>query len=108
MSALQYIFSKIGLLRLIKIGDKCTKCGNCSRVCDIGITEIAENIEKKNIVTDDCMMCFKCLEACPEDQCLKVKFLGLPLLESTSTGFYKRFVSSKNDEINNTSVKSNN
>ena len=91
MSALQYLFSKIGLLRLTKVGDKCTRCGNCSRVCDVGITEIAEDIKSKNIVKDDCMMCFKCVEACPENDCLKVSFLGLPVFNSTTEGFFKRY-----------------
>ena len=48
MSALQYLFSKIGVLRLVKDGSKCTKCGNCSRVCDVGITAIADDITSKN------------------------------------------------------------
>ncbi len=106
MSALQYIFSKIGFLRLVKTGDKCTRCGNCSRVCDIGITEIAENLEKKNIVTSDCMMCFKCVEACPEDKCLKVSFLGIPLFESTSKGFFKRYTKDKKIQVAHLEPKS--
>lgn len=90
MSAFHYIFSRLGLLRLTKNGARCTRCGNCSRVCDVGIRAIADDIESKNIVKDDCMMCFKCVEACPEDNCLKASFLGVPLYESTSAGFFKR------------------
>jgi polyferredoxin len=91
MSALQFLFSKIGFLRLIKDGNKCTKCGNCSRVCDVGIKEIATDITSKNIVKDDCMMCFKCAEACPENDCLKVKFFNMTLFKSTHLGFFKRY-----------------
>jgi polyferredoxin len=90
MSALQYIFSKIGLLRLIKDGSKCTKCGNCYRVCDVGIKEIADDVVNRNIVQDDCMMCFKCVAACPEEKCLDVRFLGMPVYRSTEKGFFKR------------------
>lgn len=90
MSALHYIFSKAGLLRLRKSGDKCTRCGNCYRACDVGITAIADDLEHKNIVRDDCMMCFKCVAACPEDGCLKASFLGIPVYESTQAGFFKR------------------
>jgi ferredoxin len=90
MSALQYLFSKAGLLRMTKDGAKCTRCGNCQRVCDVGIREIAENTDSGNIVQDDCMMCFKCVAACPEEGCLKVGFLGAPVYMSTEHGFYHR------------------
>lgn len=90
MSALQFLFSKAGLLRLTKDGSTCTHCGNCYRVCDVGIREIADDMDSKNIVKDDCMMCFKCVAACPEEGCLKVGFLGAPLYESTEEGFFKR------------------
>lgn len=97
MSALHYIFSKAALLKLIKDGSKCTRCGNCYRVCDVGIREIADDVISKNIVKDDCMMCFKCVAACPEEKCLDVKFLGLPVYRSTEQGFFKRMVGKVRD-----------
>lgn len=90
MSALHYIFSRASLLRLTKNSDKCTRCGNCYRVCDVGIRAIADDLDHKNIVKDDCMMCLKCVAACPEDSCLRATFLGLPVYESTAEGFFKR------------------
>jgi ferredoxin-type protein NapH len=90
MSALQYAFSRIALLQLTKKGSRCTRCGNCYRVCDVGISEIADDVTSKFIVRDDCMMCFKCVEACPEEKCLTVSLLGLPLYESTQNGFARR------------------
>ena len=90
MSALHYAFSKASILRLTKTGEKCTRCGNCYRVCDVGIREIADDVTSKNIVKDDCMMCFKCVGACPEEKCLKVTLLGTSLYESTEEGFFKR------------------
>lgn len=90
MSALHYVFSRASILRLTKVGEKCTRCGNCYRVCDVGIRDIADDLEHKNIVKDDCMMCLKCVAACPEDGCLKASFLGLPLYESTAEGFFTR------------------
>lgn len=100
MSALTYIFSKLALLRLIKDGDKCTKCGNCSRVCDIGIKEIETDIISKNLVTENCMLCMKCVEACPENDCLKIKFAGIKVLESTDYGFIKRYGKENFDKLN--------
>jgi polyferredoxin len=90
MSAFHYIFSKASLLRLNKDGAKCTKCGNCYRACDVGIRAIADDIESKNIVKDDCMLCLKCVEVCPENKCLTASFLGIPVFQSTGQGFFKR------------------
>lgn len=90
MSAFHYIFAKAALLRLNKDGAKCTRCGNCYRACDVGIRAIADDLEHKNIVKDDCMMCLKCVEMCPEQGCLQVKFLGVPVFEATEDGFFKR------------------
>ncbi len=90
MSAFHYIFSKAALLRLKKDGAKCTRCGNCYRACDVGIRAIADDLDSKNIVKDDCMMCLKCVEACPENDCLKVTFLGASVYESTDQGFFRR------------------
>jgi ferredoxin-type protein NapH len=90
MSAFQYIFSKAALLRLNKDGSKCTRCGNCYRACDVGIHDIADDLENKNIVKDDCMMCFKCVEMCPENECLEIKFLGFPVYKATEEGFFTR------------------
>ncbi len=73
-----------------KDGAKCTRCGNCYRACDVGIRAIADDVDSKNIVKDDCMMCLECVEACPEDGALKAHFLGIPIYESTSEGFFKR------------------
>ena len=90
MSAFHYIFSKASLFRLTKDGNKCTRCGNCYRACDVGIRAIADDLTSKNIVKDDCMMCLKCVEVCPENDCLKASFLGIPIYQSTQEGFFNR------------------
>ena len=98
MSALHYVFSKGALLGLKKDGAKCTRCGNCYHVCDMGIREIADDLERRNIVQDDCMMCFKCVAACPEEGCLKVTVPGLTIYQSTEEGFFTRSASRLNHE----------
>ena len=90
MSALQYLVAKPALLKLEKVGDKCTRCGDCYRVCDMQIKEIADDVEERNIMTDDCTMCLKCVAACPETGCLKVRFARVTVFESTEAGFVKR------------------
>lgn len=96
MSAFHYIFSRASLLRLTKDGGRCTRCGNCYRACDMGIRAIADDLEHRNIVKDDCMLCLKCVEACPEEKCLQVKFIGLPVFVSTEEGFFTRMTEKNN------------
>lgn len=90
MSALHYLFSKPALLKLKKDGNKCTRCGDCYRVCDMQVKEIADEVDNPRIMQDDCMMCLKCVAACPEDGALKATFVGIPIYESTEQGFIKR------------------
>jgi ferredoxin-type protein NapH len=45
---------------------------------------------RKDIMTDDCIMCMKCVAACPEEGALKATFAGAPIFESTVEGFVKR------------------
>ncbi|MCW3984746.1 MAG: 4Fe-4S binding protein [Candidatus Bathyarchaeota archaeon] len=61
------------LLRLSKNGEKCTKCGICQRVCPLQVTEV---YEKKDgpIQTTMCTVCLRCVEMCPEQECLSVCF----------------------------------
>ncbi|MBZ0095846.1 MAG: 4Fe-4S binding protein [Sulfuricella sp.] len=90
MSALHYLISKPALLKLKKDGDKCTRCGDCYTVCDMEIKEIADDIKTRDIMMDDCILCLKCVAACPEPGALKVNFASVTFFESTEEGFLKR------------------
>jgi len=90
ISAFTSLFDNLGLMQLKKDGQRCTKCGNCSRVCDMEIREIAEERDRENIVTQDCMLCMRCIEACPEDLALKATFLGKNVFASSFEGFMAR------------------
>ncbi|NPA28605.1 MAG: 4Fe-4S binding protein [Epsilonproteobacteria bacterium] len=90
MSAMHYIFSPFALLRLKKEGDKCTKCGDCYRVCDMQIWDIADDVTSKNILRDDCILCLKCVAACPEEDALHLDIVNMALFRSTKGGFAKR------------------
>jgi polyferredoxin len=90
MSALHYLISKPALLKLKKDGAKCTRCGDCFRVCDMEIKEIADDVQRRNIMMDDCTLCLKCVAACPETSALKATFVGMTIFESTEHGFIKR------------------
>lgn len=90
MSALHYLISKPALLKLKKDGDKCTRCGDCYTVCDMEIKEIADDIKTRDIMMDDCILCLKCVAACPEPGALKANFASVTFFESTEAGFIKR------------------
>ncbi len=90
MSALHYLISKAALFKLRKDGSKCTRCGDCYAVCDMEIKEIADDVTRPDIMTDDCTLCLKCVASCPEPGALKATFAGIPIFESTEEGFIKR------------------
>lgn len=98
MGALHYLFSRPALLRLQKDGGKCTKCGDCYRVCDQEIRIIADDVVRKEIMTDDCILCMKCVAACPEEGALKATFAGATIFESTPEGFIKRMGKGEDDK----------
>jgi len=80
--ALLSLFNKGCLIVKEKNSEKCTKCGICERVCPLDNKKVFKE-KKKKIVNDyNCINCFKCVDKCPEDDCLKVKFLGITIFRS--------------------------
>jgi polyferredoxin len=61
---------------------KCTRCGICARVCSMQNKNVYEERIDKNVNSRECIRCFRCVDLCPEDGCLKVKFLGKKIFES--------------------------
>jgi len=90
MLAALSLFDKIGLTSLKKNGQRCTRCGNCSRACPMEIREIEEEKTLSNLVTQDCTLCLRCVEVCPEDKALQATFCGVPIFTATQEGFLKR------------------
>ena len=74
-------FKGIPALYIDKEEEKCTKCGICKRVCPLQVTEVYEQKGGK-INTSMCMLCFRCVEMCPYEDCLKVKFAGKTAFKS--------------------------
>ena len=100
MSAMHYIFSDAAVIKLKKDGDKCTKCGDCYNVCDMQIKDIADDITSDNILRDDCILCMKCVAACPEEGALHVDILNMKVFTSTKGGFTKRMQMDKLEKDN--------
>jgi len=69
------------VLHINKDKEKCTKCGICKRVCPMQVTEVYEQKGGK-ITTSMCTLCFRCVEMCPYEACLKVKIGGKTAFKS--------------------------
>lgn len=90
MAGLLSLFDRIGFIGLKKQGESCTRCGNCFRSCPMEIREIADLRDRKHMVTQDCMLCLRCIEVCPEDKALEATCLGFPIFSASAEGFLKR------------------
>ena len=90
MLALLSFFDKIGFTTIKKDGQRCTRCSNCSRACPMEIREIEEEKTKTNLVTQDCILCMRCVDVCPEDKALQIQFLKIPIYTASQEGFLKR------------------
>jgi ferredoxin-type protein NapH len=74
-------FRWVPLLRINKVEEKCTKCGICKRVCPVQVTEVYEQKGGK-IMTSMCMLCLRCVEMCPYEDCLRVNLGGKTVFKS--------------------------
>lgn len=91
MLPLQSTFKKLGLLRLVKNGGtKCDNCNLCVKACPMDIYEIAQTAQNKNITFSDCTLCGKCVEFCPDDNVLSLKYGPKNIFVSSNSYFKKR------------------
>ncbi|NLE03563.1 MAG: 4Fe-4S binding protein [Crenarchaeota archaeon] len=74
-------FKWISGVKLEKIEEKCTKCGICKRVCPTQVTEVYEN-KGGDVTTSKCLLCLRCVEMCPYEDCLQFKFAGKTVFKS--------------------------
>lgn len=69
------------ILKLNKVEEKCTKCGICKRVCTAQVMEVYEE-KGGNVTSSKCLLCFRCVEMCPYESCLKIDFAGKTIYKS--------------------------
>jgi ferredoxin-type protein NapH len=79
---IQSWFNKGCLITKEKNTQKCTKCGICYRTCPMDNDYVYKEKKKKIINDKNCIMCFNCVDKCPEKDCLKVKFAGKNVFKS--------------------------
>lgn len=75
-------FNRGSLFEKEKDVRKCTKCGICKRVCPMDNEYVFEEKVNKNVNNQNCINCYTCVDKCPEDGCLKVKFAGKEIFSS--------------------------
>ncbi len=104
--ALNAVFRKLGLLRLIKnASSRCDKCGLCAKACPMDIEEIHTEMEKKNVLFEDCTLCGRCVEFCPEQDVLQMKYTVIPVFSADPKYFKDRNKAQKKWEKNNLMAK---
>jgi polyferredoxin len=91
MLALHAVFRKIGLLRLVKNATpRCERCGLCAKACPMDIQEIHTDMESRNVTFEDCTLCGRCVEFCPEKDVLQLKYTAFPLFSASPQYFKQR------------------
>jgi len=91
MLALEAVFKKIGLLRLVKQGtSRCDRCGLCAKACPMDIHEIHTEMNKRDVTFDDCTLCGRCVEFCPDKSVLQLRYLGFPVFSASPAYFKQR------------------
>ena len=76
------IFNKFSFIHLKKNVNFCDGCKNCWRACPMDIKELYLEKKKSNILKEDCILCLKCIEACPQDNTLSLHFLRKGIFSS--------------------------
>lgn len=90
MLALNAIFKRMAPLRLSKKSHlRCGKCQSCYAACPMEIPEIASP-KSQEVFHDDCTMCGRCIEFCPQEQVLHLKLGPMTLYHSRPEIFRTR------------------
>jgi len=86
MGMISGIFNRGGMTRLTKVAQKCNGCGVCADVCPMDIDLVRAEMENDDVSSYDCVLCLKCVEKCPRDECLALEHAGLTVAQSRYDG----------------------
>lgn len=74
MGGLMALFARTSVPMLRKDPDKCTRCRICTRVCPLDHDRVYDDMESDDVGGEDCTLCGKCVEYCPEEGCLSLNY----------------------------------
>jgi ferredoxin-type protein NapH len=74
-------FKWISGVRLNKQGEKCKNCGICKQVCPTQVKSVYEQ-KVGDVANSQCIWCLRCIEMCPYEDCLQLKFAGKTIVKS--------------------------
>ena len=102
MLALHAVFRKLGLLRLVKLATpRCDRCGLCAKACPMDISEIHTEMQKKDVTFEDCTLCGRCVEFCPDKDVLQLRYASFPVFSAAPAYFKQRKKAQRNWEKSN-------
>lgn len=82
IGALVSYFNRGGLARLEKNSQKCTFCGACRRCCPVDISLVYQARDQRVVTDPKCVLCLRCVQECPEKDCLEAKLAGQTIAKS--------------------------
>jgi polyferredoxin len=82
IGALVSYFNRGGAAWIRKDAAKCTFCGACRRCCPTDIEMVYRERTRPDVTDSACLFCLRCVEECPEKQCLEAKLLGRTVAKS--------------------------
>ena len=74
MLPLLELFARWSPIQLHKNVRTCSGCGNCARSCPMALRYITEEKKHEIIHDEDCILCLECLQSCPENDVLSLKW----------------------------------
>ena len=107
MLVLIHLFRKVSPVRFEKEVNGCTGCGNCQRMCPMDLRRVYEEKTRKEVLDEDCLLCMTCVESCPADGVLSVKFWPWSLFASSRQYLAQRFSSRKGPPMIDSHGKAN-
>lgn len=88
--AFNALFQHLSPLRLAKPDrERCGKCRLCSEACPMDIAEVATQAGRR-AYGEDCTLCGRCVEFCPQDGNLQIKWGPFALFKSQRDYYKKR------------------